>query len=333
MNYKKYAFIDLHLHLDGSLSPEAIIKVAKKENIALPTFDRNELIKFLEVPSDCESLNDYLKRFELPNLALQTEYGLQTCTDDLLKRLSNQGLKYVEIRMAPQLSINKGLSQEKVVEIILKTLKNAEKYRIFSNLILCMMRGNDTHEKNLETVRVAKKFLGKGVVAMDLAGAEALFPNEMFEEEFALINKYNIPLTIHAGEAFGSSSVMSALTFGARRIGHGIHSIEDEKVLFELKKRNVCLEICPKSNLDTKTIASYTDLPIKRFIDSGIKITINTDDMTVSGTTLIDEYKTLEKMGLKCENFEEFAINSINFAFCNSEIKKQLLDYFNKQNL
>ncbi len=324
MNYEKYAIIDLHLHLDGSLSAKAIIKVAKKEGIKLPTFDEARLNKYLMVPDNCGSLNEYLERFSLPNLALQTKYGLEVCTTDLLERLAKDGLKYVEIRMAPQLSTAQGLTQEKVVKILLKTMKKAGKSRIFSNLILCMMRGNDTHEKNFETIRVAKKFLGKGVVAMDLAGAEALFPNELFEDEFAEINKLGIPLTIHSGEAAGSESVSSALKLGAARIGHGIHSIDDEHVIDELIKKSVCLEICPKSNLDTKTISKYEDLPIRDFVKKGVKVTINTDDMTVSNTTLKQEYETLAKLGFKEQELKEFAKNSIEFAFCDSKLKGYL---------
>ena len=201
MDYKKYAIVDLHLHLDGSLSAEAILDVARREGIELPANNVKDLNKFLMVPENCQSLNEYLERFSLPNLVLQTKKGLEICTLDLLERLAKDGLKYVEIRMAPQLSTDKGLSQEQVAKTLIKTCKKGRKFHIFSNLILCMMRGNNTKEKNLETIEVAKKFLGKGVVAMDLAGAEGLFPNEMFEDEFKLIKENNIPLTIHAGEA------------------------------------------------------------------------------------------------------------------------------------
>ena len=327
MDYKKYAIVDLHLHLDGSLSAKAIIEVAKKEGIKLPSENEDELNKYLMVPENCQSLNEYLERFALPNLVLQTEYGLETCTLDLLKRLADDGLKYVEIRMAPQLSTDKGLTQEKVVEILVKTLEKAKNFGILSNLILCMMRGSNTKETNLETIHVAKKFLGRGVVAMDLAGAEGLFPNETFDKEFELIKKLGIPLTIHAGEADGANSVQSALGYGATRIGHGIHSTENEKVLNELKKKNIFLEVCPKSNLDTKTISKYEDLPLKEFINHGIKVTINTDDMTVSNTTLKQEYETLVKMGFKEKDLKQFAINSIEASFADQKTKKYLLEF------
>lgn len=326
MDYKKYAIVDLHLHLDGSLSAKAIIEVARKEGIKLPTENEEELNKYLMVPENCQSLNEYLERFALPNLVLQTKFGLETCTLDLLKRLADDGLKYVEIRMAPQLSTDKGLTQEEAVETLIKTLGKAENFGISSNLILCMMRGDNTKQKNFETIAVAKKFLGRGVVAMDLAGAEGLFPNEMFDEEFKLINKMSIPLTIHAGEASGAESVKSALKYGASRIGHGIHSIEDKSVLKELKDKNIILEVCPKSNLDTKTISKYEDLPLKEFANHGIKVTINTDDMTVSNTTLKQEYETLAKMGFKEKDLKQFAINTIEASFASKELKQNLLN-------
>ena len=326
MDYKKYAIVDLHLHLDGSLSAKAILEVARREGIELPAKNERDLNQFLLVPENCKSLNEYLERFALPNLVLQSKLGLEICTLDLLERLAADGLKYVEIRVAPQLSINKGLSQEKVVKTLIKVCKKARKFDIFSNLILCMMRGTYTKEKNLETIRVAKKYLGKGVVALDLAGAEGLFPNEMFEEEFKLIKENNIPLTIHAGEAAGSESVKSALNFGAVRIGHGIHSIEDEKVLDELVKKNICLEVCPKSNLDTKTISKYEDLPLRQFIEKGVKVSINTDDMTVSNTTLKQEFETLVKLGFNEKELHDFAENSINASFADAKTKEHLLN-------
>ena len=325
MNYAKYAIADIHLHLDGSLSAKAIIDVAKKENLTLPTYNENELIQYLEVPENCESLNEYLKRFDLPNVALQSEYGIRYCTLDLLKRLADDGVKYTEIRMAPQLSTLKGLSQEDVVKVMISSLKEGEeKYGIRSNLILCMMRGNDTHEKNIETIEIAKKYYGDKVVALDLAGAEALFPNELFEKEFALIKKYGLNLTIHAGEASGAESVKSALRFGANRIGHGIHAIEDKNVVELLKLSRICLEICPKSNLDTKAINSYNELPIREFMKVGVKVSINSDDMTVSNTSVKKEYETLSKLEFSENELKELCLNTIQYSFADKDTKEYL---------
>ena len=325
INYEKFAIADIHLHLDGSLSPKAIIEVAKKEHIELPTYNEKELVNFLQVPEDCDSLNEYLKRFDLPNLVLQSKYGLNNCTLDLLKRLSDDGVKYCEIRMAPQLSTQKGLSQEDVIKTLTDTLIEGEqKYGIKSNLILCMMRGQNNRKQNIETIELAKKYKNQKVVAIDIAGAEALFPNEMFDLEFALVKKYGLNLTIHAGEASGPDSVKTAIQFGANRIGHGIHAIEDEKVCKLLKLMEICLEICPKSNLDTKTIQSYKELPIREFMDLGIKISINSDDMTVSNASVKKEYETLAKLGFNEKELQQFALNTIEYSFADYDTKNYL---------
>ena len=325
MNYEKYAIADIHLHLDGSLSAQAVINVAKKENIKLPTYDEKELLEYLKAPENCPSLNELLKRFDLPNLVLQSKYGLKYCTLDLLKRISDDGVKYAEIRMAPQLSTSKGLTQEEVVLSMIEALKEAEKlYGIKSNLIVCMMRGKDNFEKNKETIELAKKYKDDKVVAVDIAGAEAIFPNDMFIMEFALVKKYGLNLTIHAGEASGADSVASALSYGADRIGHGIHAISDKNVCKTLKKMGICLEICPKSNLDTKAIKSYDELPIKQFLKMGIKVSINSDDMTVCNTSVKKEYETLSKLGFSEKNLREFALNTIEASFADQQTKEYL---------
>lgn len=324
-----YALFDIHLHLDGSLSAEAIIKIAKKEGITLPTYDEKELQKYLSVDKNCQSLNEFLEKFGLPNLVLQTKYGLKEATEDLLKRLAKQGLKYVEIRMAPQLSTDKGLTQEEVVKTLLEVInKSQEVHSIKSNLILCLMRGA-SKEKNFETVEVAKKYLGKGVVAIDLAGAEALFPNELYKAEFEYAKSLGVPFTIHAGEASDYKSVESALDIGAVRIGHGIHSIQNLETLNRMIENKIPFEICPTSNLETKAIDSLHDLRLKELLKYGAIITINTDDMTVCGTTLKDEFKLLEEMGLSLEQAHQIALNTINSSFLSEEEKENLRLFLN----
>ncbi|MCR5332466.1 MAG: adenosine deaminase [Bacilli bacterium] len=330
MDYKKYALVDLHLHLDGSLSPEIIIEVAKEEGINLPTYDAKELRKYLEVPEDCKSLNEYLERFDIPNRVLQSKNGLYKCMLNLLKREADAGLKYVEVRMAPQLSTQKGLKQNEVVEILLQASKDAfDKYKIKSNLILCLMRMQNNMMVNLKTIEVAAKYLNKGVVALDLAGAEALFPNENFEALFELARNMRIPFTIHAGEASGAESVRSAINMGASRIGHGIHSIDDESVMKSLVEKKIPLEICPKSNLDTKTIKSFEELPIREFLKRGIIVTLNTDDMTVSSTNLVNEYNILSSIGYSDEELKTLSENTIKSAFISDKEKEELLSYLN----
>lgn len=325
MSNKKYALVDIHYHLDGALSPEMVIEVAKEENISLPTYDPKELKKYLEVPEDCKSLNEYLTKFDIPGLVLQTKNGLYKNTLDCLKRLSEQGIKYVEIRMAPQLSTVKGLSQEDVVLAMLDARKDGQElYNIKSNFILCMMRNNNNQKQNIETINVAKKLLGKGVVAIDLAGAEALFGNDLFKEHFEYAKQLNVPFIIHAGEADGAESVRKAVEFGAKRIGHGVRSVEDPQVLKLLAEKKIPLEVCPKSNLDTKAISKLSDLPLRQLREAGIKVSINTDDPTVSNTNLENEYDLIASLGFNDEELRQYALDSIDSCFISDKEKEEL---------
>ena len=155
------------------------------------------------------------------------------------------------------------------------------------------MRGDRTHAANMETVRTAAKYLGKGVAAADLAGAEGLYPTRDFEEEFTLAGSLGVPFTIHAGEADGPESIRAALKFGAARIGHGVRAIEDGELMEELAGRGTILEMCPTSNLQTKAVKRLSDYPLREYLRRGIKATVNSDNMTVSDTWVGREFGLL----------------------------------------
>lgn len=304
--------IDLHLHLDGSLSPSYIIRQAEKQRIGLPAWDEAELIEYMRAPKDCKNLNDYLEKFDLPCSVLQTEEALTDAVADLCQRLKLQGLSYAEIRFAPQLHLQKGLSQEQVVAAAIKGLIHDDDFE--AKLILCCMRMAANEEENLETIRTAAKYLGKGVVAADLAGAEGLFPTSSFEKVFAEAVKQQIPFTIHAGEAAGPESIWTALRFGARRIGHGIRCLEDEELVTYLREHQIPLEVCPTSNFQTRAVAG--DYPLREMLEKGLCVTLNTDNLTVSDTTLEEEFRVArEVLGLTEPETEKLKENSVKARF------------------
>ena len=188
--------IDFHLHLDGSLSEEDFIYLAKRNHIELGDDFPNNIY----VPKDCPSLEEYLTRFDLPCALMQDEYSLAYVAKSLVKRLNNLGLIYAEIRFAPQLHTLKGLSQYQVTEAVLKGLNEGlEECPDFdANFILCCMR-HASEEVNMETIEVANKFKGTSVVAVDLAGAEAMHPSSYYKNIFDRAKKYELNITIHAG--------------------------------------------------------------------------------------------------------------------------------------
>lgn len=322
MNAKKYAIIDLHLHLDGSMSLECARSLATKQGIALP--DDEELLSRLRVSDDCRDLNEYLERFELPLSLLQTADAISESVERLCNELKAQGLVYAEIRFAPQLHLQKGLTQE---DVVLAAIAGLNRSSFFASLILCCMRGTDNREANIETVRLVEKYLGKGVCAVDLAGAEALFPNENFVDVIEYARSLSLPMTLHAGEALGADSVASAIELGADRIGHGVRSIEKPELLKLLSEKKIPLELCPTSNLNTRVLDDLKDYPIRTFFDADVMITVNTDNTSVSSTSLANEYQKLaDALELTEAELKKIALCSISATFLDSKGRKKIFD-------
>lgn len=301
--------IELHLHLDGSLNVEYASKLLGKDC-------KNEM-----VGSNSTSLADYLKRFDLPIDLLQDYDNIVEFCYLLGKDLVNDGVIYAEVRFCP-LFHNKKISVDRVITAIRVGFARVEELKI--NLIFCMMR-HFSFDDNLKIINLAKKYLGNGCCAIDLAGSEAQFPTSDFEELFTIAKNENIPFTIHAGEADGPTSLMSAIKFGTKRIGHGVRCVEDDNVVKLIRDNNIYLEVCPTSNIDTKAFASINEHSIKRLVEEGLLVTISTDNRTVSNTTLTNEYKILrDAFNFTDEDFLKFNLNAIDASFLSDDEKEEL---------
>ena len=319
--------MDLHIHLDGSLSLNSAKHLSEIQNIILPDNDF-DLKNLLSVSNDCKDLNEYLEKFDFPVKLLQTREAIEFAFHNLADELAAQGLMYAEIRFAPQKHTLNGLSQRDVVSAAIDGL---QKSSLDTSLILCCMRDADNMNDNIETVILAKDFLNNGVVAVDLAGAEALFPNEQFEYVFSLANELNIPLTIHAGEADGPKSVYSAIDYGAKRIGHGVRSAEDDNLIQILSDKKITLECCPTSNLNTQVFNNISDFPIKKFIENDVRFTINTDNTAVSDTNLKNEWQLIiDTFNLTYSDIRNILQNTVNASFADDALKSKLYEKINK---
>lgn len=317
-------YIDLHLHLDGAITAEAAMELAEMQGISLPAKTEKELEKLISVPEGCTSLNDFLRCFELPLSLLQTREGICRAVRLVLEEQKRAGVIYAEIRFSPQLHTRKGLSQEVVLRAALEGLQDAP---IPANLILACMRGADNQKENEENLELARRFLTKdgGVTAVDLAGAEALFPTRDYLELFRRAGESGIPMTIHAGEADGEDSVRAALEMGAVRIGHGVRVRKNPEILEEIRSKGIVLEMCPTSNRYTRSIENMEDYPLLMYLESGIKVTVNTDDPAIEGTTISREFRFLkEHFGLTAEQEKMILRNAAEAAFTSDERKHSL---------
>ena len=318
--------IELHCHLDGSVRVDTIIDIAKKEGIKLDSYKRCDIEKLIQVPNDCTSLNEYLKRFDLPNKVMQSSENIKRITFELLEDAQKENIKYIEIRFAPLLHLQKGLSIEEVIQSAIDGINQAQRiYDIKGNLILSCMR-NMSEDDAILLIEKGRKFLNKGVVAIDLAGPEEEGFANKYKRAIELARSYGYNITIHAGEAASAQNVIDAINIlKAQRIGHGVR-IKDMKDAYDLvKKTGVVLEMCPTSNIQTKAIECLNKYPLYDFYKDGIKLSINTDNRTVSNIDLSNEIKVIsDEFNMSKEKYKDIYLNTIDAIFADESTKKWL---------
>lgn len=326
--------IDLHLHLDGSVPYQTVRELLAKEGRSLPEAD---LRKRLSVSPDCRNLDEYLDKFDFPLSLMQTAENLRLIVRELLAELRGQGLVYAEIRFAPQ-KHTETLTQAEAVQAVLDGRddfyawqKGQEGDDLHANFLLCLMRLVEQNEANWETVKVAKDFLDQGVAGLDLAGPENKeVANRKYEPFFQQAKECGIPYTIHAGEAMGPESMREALALGTKRIGHGIRCQEDPSLVRELAADGITLECCASSNLNTKVFDQIAEYPLRSMLGQKLRVTLNTDNMTVSATNLPREYQLMEEQGLTKSEEKQLYLNSVRAAFASQKEKDRLLALLEK---
>ena len=321
---KRLPKIELHCHLDGSVRPHILEQIAEQQNQPLP-WTGDALKNKLVAPEDCTSLLEYLERFDVVLPYLQEESAIELISYDLIAQVAEENVRYIEVRFAPLLFNRKGLTIEQIVTAVVMGLKRGEKeFGVKANALLCGMRHHD-ETTNQSVVNAVRQFYGKGVVGFDLAGDEANYPTALFESVVSIAKEHDLPITLHAGECGCPHNVMTAIELGATRIGHGIAIQKDEAVLNACLTNQTTIEMCPTSNFQTKAVTELKDYPFQKFLDAGLNITINTDNRTVSNTTLTDEYEKLANwyhIDYAC--MEKLNHNAVNGAFTSETEKERL---------
>lgn len=314
--------VELHLHLDGAVTEAFARECLERQGLEAP----QNLSAELAAKPLCENLVDYLKCFDIPLRILQYAETLEKCAFDLVCRLAQQGYVYAELRFAPASHCTKGLTQEDAVEAVLRGIRAARTQHpeIGIGLLLCFMVGGD--DDHAATLAAARRFLGQGVVGVDMAGAEGMVPMEHYRPLFAQAAKEGIPFTIHAGECGSWENILTALSFGARRIGHGTAAIRSAECMERLRQTGAVLECCFTSNLQTRAVASPDEHPIRAFWQAGLRVTVNTDNPTVSATTLAAEHQALaDRFGFTDEEFYQMDRIALESAFAEKTEKQALL--------
>jgi adenosine deaminase len=318
---------ELHVHLDGSLRAATLLELAAEYKQPLPVSRADALDAYMHV-TDARDLVDYLARFEITLSVMQTAPALERIAFELAEDAAREQVRYIEVRFCPVLNTRSGLSAHQAVEAALRGLRRAEKeIGIRSAVIVCALRNLEPNV-SLHMAEVAVDFRDRGVVAFDLAGAENGNPPSEHIQAFQYAADANLPITIHAGEAYGTPSIHEAIHYcHARRIGHGTRLFEDPDLMRFVNDLRIPLEICLTSNAQTRAVASVADHPLRLYYDQGMVVTLSTDNRLMSGTTLTDEYRLAHtELGFDWPELCELAVMSFDSAFLPWAEKRALVE-------
>jgi len=331
MDLRKLPKVELHVHLDGSMRLKTIKNLAATlpEETAFPK--RFNFKKAVTPPQRC-SLPEYLQTFDVTVAVLQTAEGLERAAFELCEDVSLENVMYLEVRFAPLLHLEGGLSPRDVVQAVLRGLKRGEeKFGIHAGLILSAMRDRSL-EHSMEVAQLTAQFSSKGVVAFDLAGPERQHPPQIHREAIDMARESGVHLSLHAGEGCCPEQIRAAIELGAERIGHGVYLHKDPATEKLVAKQGIPLEVCPTSNLQISGIMeSYADHPLKRYFDLGIPITLNTDNRLMSNIDLTHEYQAVvDAFGFDAQQIRQISLNGIEAAFAADSVKDELQQKLDK---
>ena len=311
---RKLPKVELHRHLDGSVRPSTILALAIEQKVELPSFDLDELKKLVTVTEECTSLEEYLRGFEITLRVLQKPYAITRVMFEVCEDAVRDGVCYMEVRFSPILHVKEGLSLSAVMEAIVEGRAMAQhRLPITVQIIVCGLR-HMSSETTGRLAEIAWRYRHKGVAGFDLAGPESGFSSKHHKEAFDTVRDRLLYCTLHAGEAAGYDSIADSIQYcGAHRIGHGVKLIESPALLQYVVDRNIAIEICVTSNLQTKAISAVEEHPLRSFFDAGATVVICCDNCTVSGVTSTGEYDLCQRtFGF---NVEEM-LRLIDYGYC-----------------
>jgi adenosine deaminase len=316
----------LHDHLDGGLRPATIVELADAAGHPLPETDPARLGDWFVAAADSGSLERYLQTFVHTVAVMQTEEGLYRVASECALDLAADGVVYAEVRYAPEQHLERGLSLDQVVEAVHAGFVDgcAEAAALGSPLRVGTLLTAMRHAaRSQEIAELSVRYRDSGVVGFDIAGAEAGFPPTRHLDAFEYLQRENFHFTIHAGEAFGLPSIWQAIQWcGADRLGHGVRIVDDitggqlGRLSSYVRDKRIPLELCPSSNVQTGAAASIAEHPIGLLHDLRFRVTVNTDNRLMSGTSMSREMALLaEAFGWGWSELQWLTINAMKSAF------------------
>ena len=335
---KKVPKVELHDHLDGGLRPQTVIELADRQCLSIPSTDPVELAAWFEKGCKLKSLPLYLETFAVTTAVMQDEQSLRRVAYEAILDWHAENIVYGEIRFAPILHTNKGLSMDRAVGAVLEGLEQGRRETgVQFGLLLCAMR-NQSPALSLEIAKLAVAYGDRGVVGFDIAGDEKGNPPKYHIEAFEYIRHKNFNITIHAGEAYGLDSIWQAIQVcGAHRIGHGTRLIDDMSIdgiriesmgdlAHFVQDKRIPMEMCLSSNIGTGAAESFGTHPFQVLFRNHFRVCLCTDNRLMSNTTLTKEMEiAVNSFGLSLKDLEKISVNAMKSAFIHHEKKLDLI--------
>ncbi|PBP18217.1 adenosine deaminase [Diplocarpon rosae] len=328
-----------HLHIEGSLSPSLLFRLAAANKISLPSNDTDPSFASPEILEDrytrFASLNDFLHYYFIGMSALITEADFESLAYEYFTRANSDGVHHAEIFFDPQAHTSRGISYETVVAGLGRAQRRAEEdFGLTSKLILCFLRhlpASDAQD-TYQAAEALGHFSDGTVAGIGLDSSEVGFPPEIFRQVYESASQAGIRRTAHAGEEGDSTYISRALDHcKTERIDHGIRLVEDEALLQRVAKEKTLVTVCPLSNVRLRCVTQVADLPIRKFLNEDVRFSINSDDPAYFGGYIMDNYLAVqEAFGLSLKDWKFIAVGAIEGSWCDSERKKVLLDKVDK---
>ncbi|HEV7671698.1 MAG TPA: adenosine deaminase [Thermoanaerobaculia bacterium] len=324
-----YPLVELHRHLDGNVRLSTVLALAREHRIPLPADTEEALRPHVQVTNPEPDLLGFLAKFALLRRVMIDLAACRRIARENVEDAAREGIDHIELRFSPYFMAEEHeLDPLAVAEAVCDGVAEglAHNPSVSAKLIGIVSR-NYGPEIGWIEVEAAIRCRDRGVVALDLAGDEANFPGTLFVDHFHAAREAGLRTIAHAGEAAGAESVRQAIEdLEAERIGHGIRSVDDESVLDLIAERNITLEVCPTSNVQTSTVPSLSDHPLPFFLARGLRATLSTDDPSISGIDLAHEYRVAaEGIGLSESELRVLQENALEAAFLTPEERGALV--------
>jgi adenosine deaminase len=319
--------VDLHRHLEGSLRLETLAEIAREHGIDLPSYNIEQLRPYVQFTDEEPDFHRFLEKFKLLKRFYTTREAVKRVAYEAVIDAAADHVKYLELRFNPAaLAHAQNYPLHEVAELVIEAVNQAQAETGIWVRLICTAVRHESYDLASQVIDVALAYQDRGIVGVDLAGDEVRYSAAPFAPLFKRAAEHGLGITIHAGEAGPASNVREAVeVLNAQRIGHGISAIEDSSVVQLLRQRNVTLEVCPTSNMQTRAVDNFGLHPLRDLYVLGVNVTINTDDPSVSDTTLTDEYMVaVLGLGVGLHDLRQCTRNSIRAAFLPLAQRQQL---------